>query len=143
MDFRHQVGRENHQSGGPASCHGHAGSVFVPSIGTASPAKVAGVWPLARHDGIAHSAMIYIPEGAKRPRGRPHMRWWRDVIPKDIEELGFPKPSAEEAFMWAQSREDWRLICSTLANTDYVVYILCVCVCMYGSVNYDYDYDYD
>ena len=72
----------------------------------------------ARHDGIAHSAMIYIPEGAKRPRGRPHMRWWRDVIPKDIEELGFPKPSAEEAFMWAQSREDWRLICSTLANTD-------------------------
>ena len=72
----------------------------------------------ARHNGIAHSAMTYIPEGAKRPRGRPHMRWWRDVIPKDIEELGFPKPSAEEAFMWAQSREDWRLICSTLANTD-------------------------
>ena len=30
----------------------------------------------------------------------------------------FPKPSAEEAFMWAQSREDWRLISSTLANTD-------------------------
>ena len=118
MDFGHQMGRENHQSGGSATCHGHAGSVFVHSINTTSSVKAACFGHFARHDGITHSVMVYIPEGAKRPRGRPHMRWWRDVIPKDIEELGFPKPSAEEAFMWAQSREDWRPICSTLANTD-------------------------
>ena len=60
----------------------------------------------ACHDGIAHSAMAYVPEGTERPRGRSHMRCWRDIITKDIKELGFPKPPAEEAFMWAQSRED-------------------------------------
>ena len=99
MDFGHQMGEEDHQSRGPAMCHGHAGSVFVPSINTTTSAKAACFWPLC-----------------KRPRGRLHMRWWRDVIHKDIEELGFPKPSADEVFMWAQCGEEW--ICDTLANTD-------------------------
>ena len=59
------------------------------------------------HDGVA---MQYIPEGAKRPCGRPYTKWWQDVILKDVHQLGFPKASAAEAFMWAQRRDDWRRI---------------------------------
>ena len=112
------MGRENHQARGPATCHGHAGSVLCTPSTQLRQLRLRAFGHFACHDGITHSAMVYIPEGTKRPRGRPHMKWWKDVIPKDIEELGFPKPSVEEAFMWAQSREDWRLICSTLVNTD-------------------------
>ena len=31
----------------------------------------------------------------KRPHGRPYTRWWQDVIPKSIHQLGFPKPLQE------------------------------------------------
>ena len=26
----------------------------------------------AHHDGVAHHQLLYVPEGAKRPHGRPH-----------------------------------------------------------------------
>ena len=102
-NFRHSLGSTHPK---------HVGRIVQPLCmkRTCSGAAIAGELLLSLlfifASILRHNAMLYIPEGVKRPHGRPYTRWWQDVIPKDIQHLGFPKPSGEEAFMRAQRRDD-------------------------------------
>ena len=58
-----------------------------------------------------HSVLVGEPEG-KRPLGRPRSRW-EDNIKMDLQEVG---GSCEDWMEFAQDRDRWRALVSTVRN---------------------------
>jgi hypothetical protein len=62
-------------------------------------------------DRAVHRVLVGKPEG-KRPLGRPRRRW-EDNINMDLQEVGV---GCGDCIEWAQDRDRWRALVSTVKN---------------------------